>query len=79
MPKLREVRPPHQRLLVLINGTMDVLGKGTEDAAAIWGCSAPTARKRIRAPGEMTIDQLLTLGRGLGIPLDEIRTAISER
>ena len=79
MPKLREVLPRHQRLRVLIQGTIAALGKSTEDVASIWGCSHPTALKRLRAPGDMTIDQLLTLGRGLGIPLDEIRNAISER
>ena len=78
MPRLRELRPRHEPLLVLINGTLQALGKGTEDVAAIWGCSAPTARKRIREPGEMTIDQLLTLGRALGIPLEKVREAISE-
>ena len=79
MPKLREIQPRHQRLRVLIQGTIVALGKTTEDVARIWGCSHPTALKRLRSPGDMTIDQLLTLGRGLGIPLDEIRTAISER
>ena len=79
MPRLREERPAHFRLLVLINGTINTLGKSTEDLARIWNCSNPTALKRLREPGTITIDQLLQLSRGLGIPLDEIRNAISEK
>ena len=79
MPRLREVRPTHEPLLVLLNGTLSALGKGTEDAAVILSCSAPTARKKLGEPGGLTIDELLTLSRGLGIPIDKIRAAISER
>lgn len=79
MPKLRVPLPKHQRLRVLIQGTIAALGKSTDDVARIWDCSNPTVLKRLREPGSITIDQLLTLGRGLGIPLEEIRNAISER
>ncbi len=79
MPRIREIRPRHERLRVLLQGTAAALDKSAEEVARIWGCSLPTAYKRMRDPGCITVDQLLTIGRGLGIPLDEIRNAISEK
>ena len=79
MPRLREIQPKHARLRVLLQGTAAALGKSAEEVAEIWDCSLPTARKRMRDPGSITVDQLLAISRGLGIPLEEIRNAISER
>ena len=77
MPRLTQTRPRYNRLRVLLQGTVAATGKTTAQVAAIWGCSIPTALKRMRDPGSITVDQLLTLCAGLGIPIEEARNAIS--
>lgn len=76
MPKVKLGEPKRNRLRELFAGVMDVQRKGTADAAAIWGCSQPTALRRLREPGSMTIDDLLRLTKALNIPLEEVRQAI---
>ncbi len=78
MPRVKMAQPAHGRLRVLLQGTVMATGRSTEDVARIWGCSQPTAIKRLHNPGCITVDQLLQISSGLGIPLDEIRQAISK-
>ena len=75
MPRLKQEQP--RRLSVLIQGTVAALGLNTDQLCRIMDCSHSTALKRLRDPGCMTVDQLLRTGRGLGIPIEEIREAIS--
>ena len=77
MPRVKATRPKHERLQVLLQGYVAATGSSTERVARIWGCSTTTALKRLRDPGCITVDQLLVLGTGLGIPIEEIRYAIS--
>lgn len=69
--------PRHMKLGVLILGTMDMLDKDYADLGRIMGCSEGTARNRMKHPGDLTVDELTALSRGLRIPIEEIRQAIT--
>ena len=66
----------HYKLRVLLRGTMKAKGVGWDDLEDILKCSRPTAHRRMTNVGTMTLDELLSLGRGLHIPIDELREAI---
>ena len=75
--KLQTRLPTHARLGALINGTLSMQRRGTADVAAWLRCSRPTAASRLRHPGDLTVDELTRLGKSAGIPIDELRAAIS--
>lgn len=79
MPKVKLGQPKRDKLRELICGVLSAYGPSgdAERVAGILGCSLPTARKRIREPKGMPVDELLRLTRGLGIPLEEVRAAIT--
>jgi len=78
MPKTnlckREV--PHAQLARLIIGFLGLRHNPAADVAAILGCSENTARSRLKNPGEMTVSELTSLGRGLHIPIEDLRASI---
>lgn len=77
MPRTKPlVKPRHQELRVLLSGTVKVSGKERSDLAKMMGCSNPTVTRRFKDPGSMTLDELTALGRGLHIPIDDLRAAI---
>lgn len=75
--KLQTRLPPQARLGALINGTLVLQKFGAGDVASWLGCSEPTARSRLRNPGELTVAELTRIGKCAGIPIDELRGAIS--
>ena len=79
MPRVNLSKPTRQRLSELLWGVLSVTAHGNEAAtvASILQCSLPTARKRLREPKKMPLDELLRLTRNLGISLDELREAIT--
>ena len=79
MPRVNLGKPKRDPRKELIHGVLATYGSSgeTERVARILNCSAPTARKRLQDPGSMAITELLRLTRGLGIPLEEVRQAIS--
>ena len=78
MPKTnlckREV--PHAQLARLIIGFLGLRHNPAADVAAILNCSENTARSRLKNPGEMTVSELTSLGRGLHIPIEDLRASI---
>ena len=77
MPRtIFDKKPKNLKLGVLINGSIQMADKSTDDIANILDCCPNTARARLRDPGSMTVDDLRALGRALHIPIDELRDAI---
>lgn len=75
--KLDERRmPKHAAVGKLIIGTAAMMDVGTAGISEILDCCNNTAIHRLRNPGELTLDELVRLGRGLHIPIDELRSAI---
>ena len=62
--------------LVLISGTVKTNETDRASLAKIMGCSEPTVTRRFKDPGSLTLDELTALGRGLHIPIDDLRAAI---
>ena len=50
--------------------------QSTADLGAALGKSENTVRSRLKNPGELTVDELVRLGRKLAIPIEELRAAI---
>ena len=47
-----------------------------EDLARIIGRGTATMTRRLEDPGSLTLDELTALGRGLHIPIEDLRAAI---
>jgi len=75
--KLQTRQPPHAKLAVLLNGTVAVQELTTNDVAQMMGVSPPTALSRLRHPGNLTVDELTRLGKRAGIPIEDLRGAIT--
>lgn len=69
-------KPRHFELRVLISGTVKTNETPRAALARMMGCSEPTVTRRFKDPGTLTLDELIALGRGLHIPIDELRAAI---
>lgn len=77
MPRTKmDKKPKHYELRVLLAGTVKTSGKERADLAKMMGCSNPTVTRRFKDPGSLTLDELTALGRGLHIPIDDLRAAI---
>ena len=50
--------------------------KKNEDLARIIGRGTATMTRRNMNPGSLTLDELTALGRGLHIPIEDLRAAI---
>ena len=66
----------HRALRVLIKGTAAADERDWPELARMMGCSEPTVRRRFQDFGSMKLDELVALGRGLHIPIDDLRAAI---
>lgn len=73
MPKLRRRTSRYDQLQALLCGNIAVQGIRPE---TLLGCHQQTASKRLKDIGSMTINDLLALGRGLDIPIADLRAAI---
>lgn len=78
MPKTnlckREI--PHAQLGRLLAGAAVIQKKSSEDVARMIGRCENTARSRMRHPGDLTVNELVRLAKGLEIPIAELRDAI---
>ena len=73
MPKLRRRTSRFDQLQTLLYGQLKLHGTKPED---LLGCCRDTAAKRLRDIDRMTVGDLLALGRGLDIPIADLRAAI---
>ena len=75
MTKLQR-KPRHFELSVLITGTVKTNETDRASLARMMGCSEPTVTRRFKDLGSLTLDELIALGRGLHIPIDDLWAAI---
>lgn len=60
----------------LIFGRMAVRDLSIQDMAGRTGISEGRLYARRKKPEDLTVGELVTLGRNLGIPIDELRSAL---
>jgi len=78
MPRTKLDKPDSSKKLVaLIAGAAKAEQKTCIDMADILGCSPNTISNRLREPDNFTYGELKKLGRGLHIPLKELRQSIT--
>ena len=73
MPKLRTRTSRSAQLQALLYGQLRTNGAKPEDLLC---CCRETAAKRLRDIDRMPVGDLLALGRGLDIPIADLRAAI---
>lgn len=73
MPKLKRRASRYDKLQTLLYGQLRLHGTKPE---ALLGCCRETAAKRLRDIDRMPVGDLLALGRGLDIPIADLRAAI---
>ena len=73
MPKLKKQYDPWERYRGAVVGRMFVLDYGLAELAGRLGISIPTARKYIKDPGCMSLDQMRQVNRILDIEAEEAR------
>lgn len=73
MPKLKRRTSRYDQLQTLLYGQLRLHGEKPED---LLGCCRSTAAKRLRDIDRMPVGDLLALGRGLDIPIADLRAAI---
>lgn len=77
MPKtVFDKKNRYDKLLSLFRGTADVKGKTYDDIGLMIGRNKNTVTKRFMHPGNLTLDELLSIGRGLNLTIEEIRQCI---
>ena len=66
----------NEKLVALIWGMADVRGLTNEQLGDKANISRTTVARRKAKPEDLTLGELLRLGRALGIPIEELREAI---
>ena len=64
------------KLMSLLRGTADVNGKNFTDLGNMVGVTSKTITERFKHPENITLDELTRIGRGLNIPIEELRQCI---
>lgn len=72
MPRLRTKQPENVRLYSLLTGRNVTAARL---AKALCVCDN-TARRKLRNPGLLTVDELMRISKSFVIPVDEIREVI---
>ncbi len=77
MPRTNLGRKPENDALVkLLWGAAAAEGVGQERMAQMAGMALRTLYARKKDPSKLTVEQLRKLGRGLHIPVEEMRAAL---
>lgn len=74
--KLGNRTPPHAKLGMLLNGACTFAGLNAIAVGKIIGRCEDTALDRLRHPGDLTVDELMKLGKAADIPIDDLRAAL---
>lgn len=77
MPKAKKPYDPWERYRGAVVGRMFVLDFGLPELAERMHVSVPTARKYIKNPGAMTLDQMRSLNRTLDITAEAARELLT--
>lgn len=77
MPRVNLGRKPENDALVrLLWGAAAAEGVGQEEMAKMAGIALRTLYLRKKDPSKLTVEQLRKLGRGLHIPVEDMRSAL---
>lgn len=77
MPKtVFDKKPRFGRLLDLINGRAKTDSVTRIDLSNMIGRTEPTIIARMKHPENFTLGELTRIGRGLNIPIEDLRAAI---
>lgn len=77
MPRVNLGRKPENEALVkLLWGAAALDSVGWDKMAEMAGMSRRTLQARKKDPSKFTVEQLRKLGRGLHIPVEELRAAL---
>ena len=78
MPKTTYMKrkTPHAKLGILLNGACHFAGLNAIAVGKIIGRCEDTALDRLRHPGDLTVDELLKLGKAADIPIEDLRAAL---
>lgn len=77
MPRTRlDHRPKHEHLARLLYGVIHLEGGTIKAASEKIRMSDDTLSRRLKNPGSITLDELVNIGRRLGISIDDLRAAI---
>lgn len=78
MPKTVFDKPrKYDKLLSLLRGTALTNCKTYIDLGKMIGCNQNTMVSRFKHPEKFTLDELTHMGRGLNIPIEELRQSIT--
>jgi len=77
MPKTIFEKPrKYDKLAALLRGNAFTQGKSYIDIGTMINCHQNTVVARFKHPENFTLDEVTRLGRGLNIPIEELRQAI---
>lgn len=65
------------KLVILINGAARFSGKTQNELGAVLGRERRTVGKYLRNPQELSVEDLLKLGRNLDIPIEDLRQTLT--
>ena len=69
-------RDKYDKLLILIRGTAVKNKKSYEDIGKLINRSKQPIVCKFNTPGKITLDELLKIGKGLNIPIEDLRKCI---
>ena len=70
-------RHKYDKLMALILGRAEVSGKNYTDIGNMVNKSSKTITDRFKHPDSLTLGELERIGRGLNIPIEELRQCIT--
>jgi len=80
MPKTKQQQGKYPARYLLLMSMLAAAKTANEkdhkDLARIIGRGTATMTRRLEDPGSLTLDELTALGRGLHIPIEDLRAAI---
>ena len=78
MPKVKYMtrKTPHVKLGILLNGACQFAGLNAIAVGKFIGRCEDTALDRLRHPGDLTVDELMKLGKAAEIPIEDLRAAL---
>lgn len=76
MPKVKLGAKKVDQMQILLSGYVKTMGQTLSQVGRTIGTCDDTAGVKLRHPDELTVGQMKKLGKSLGIPIDDLRSAI---
>ena len=76
MPKVNIGAKKVDQLQILLSGYVRAMGQTLTQVGNMIGTCDDTAGAKLRHPDDLTVGQMKRLGKSLGIPIDDLRSAI---